>query len=388
MNCSQCGESCICPAESIPQFLSSSAEIFVSPSEPTPTSAGAEENLCCHPIPNLDSAANAPQVSVEPAWRDEVSARLNRYRSRRKPRPPRYPSLTLPFDLLSLSAPANATGGSPRPVFETVSNHALALDGMQQVVPATEESAAGLDPRLLPEAEGETESGPIPNPGPIRSTQPRSAYVSAKIIEFPGISWGPPVLPPHQLAEPVRGRPRILEVPEAAPPAPALGGITIDAANPPEEANSGAETLHQTAPLALRLLAAAIDGMIVAAAAALFGFIFWKVTAFRPPLLQLLSLAAAIPALFWAAYQYLMIVYAATTPGLRLVRIELSRFDGSPTTRAIRRWRVLASWLSAVSAGMGYAWVLLDQSALCWHDRITHTYLAQKKCGDAVRNSP
>jgi hypothetical protein len=37
---------------------------------------------------------------------------------------------------------------------------------------------------------------------------------------------------------------------------------------------------------------------------------------------------------------------------------------------------VLAACLSAVSAGMGYAWVFLDEDALCWHDRITHTYLA------------
>ncbi len=25
---------------------------------------------------------------------------------------------------------------------------------------------------------------------------------------------------------------------------------------------------------------------------------------------------------------------------------------------------------------MGYAWVFLDEDSLCWHDRITHTYLA------------
>jgi hypothetical protein len=27
---------------------------------------------------------------------------------------------------------------------------------------------------------------------------------------------------------------------------------------------------------------------------------------------------------------------------------------------------------------MGYAWVFLDEGSLCWHDRITHTYLAPK----------
>jgi hypothetical protein len=45
----------------------------------------------------------------------------------------------------------------------------------------------------------------------------------------------------------------------------------------------------------------------------------------------------------------------------------------------MRRWRVLASFLSAASVGMGYAWVFLDEDSLCWHDRITHTYLAPRK---------
>ena len=71
-------------------------------------------------------------------------------------------------------------------------------------------------------------------------------------------------------------------------------------------------------------------------------------------------------------------VYSGSTPGLRLAKLELARFDGNPASRRLRRWRVLASFLSAVSLGMGYAWVFLDEDALCWHDRITHTYLAPK----------
>jgi len=82
--------------------------------------------------------------------------------------------------------------------------------------------------------------------------------------------------------------------------------------------------------------------------------------------------------LFWTAYQYLLVVYAGTTPGLLLARLELARFDGKPAGRRLRRWRVFASYLSAVSLGMGYAWVFLDEDSLCWHDRITHTYLAPR----------
>jgi uncharacterized RDD family membrane protein YckC len=132
----------------------------------------------------------------------------------------------------------------------------------------------------------------------------------------------------------------------------------------------------QSAPLGLRFLAAMVDGIIISAASALFGFIFWKVAAVRPPQLQLLALAGGVFCLFWAAYNYLLIVYGGSTPGLRVAGLRLTKFDGSSMSRGLRRWRVLASFLSAVSLGMGFAWVFLDEDALCWHDRITHTYLA------------
>jgi len=144
------------------------------------------------------------------------------------------------------------------------------------------------------------------------------------------------------------------------------------------EKRPGIDIPLQSAPLSRRIFAAAIDGVIIAVAGALFAFIFWKLTAIRPPQFQIVGLAAGLSGLFWAAYQYMLLVYSGTTPGLRLAGLELARFDGSPASRRLRRWRVLASFLSAASLGMGYAWVFLDEDALCWHDRITHTYLAPK----------
>ena len=135
-------------------------------------------------------------------------------------------------------------------------------------------------------------------------------------------------------------------------------------------------------------MAALVDGIIIAAASALFGFIFWEIAALQPPLPQILSLGAGIPCVFWVAYQYLLVVYAASTPGLRLAGLELACFDGTATSRSLRRWRVLASYLSAVSLGMGYGWVFLDENSLCWHDRITHTYLAPKKRETGSGNLP
>jgi uncharacterized RDD family membrane protein YckC len=205
---------------------------------------------------------------------------------------------------------------------------------------------------------------------------------TAKIIEFPRSfpqSWTPTPAPLDELAEPVLDHPRILEAPEVVPPPPALGGITIEPAQPPEnEKRPGIDFPLNSAPLAQRILAATIDALIIAVACALFGVVFWKMTAIRPPRFQLIGLAAGFPAIFWAAYQYLLIVYSGGTPGLRLARLELSRFDCNPTSRRLRRRRILASFLSAASLGMGYAWLFLDEDALCWHDRITHTYLAPK----------
>src|SRR5580698_1848541 len=53
--------------------------------------------FCDPAAADTNSAPSAPLLELEP-WRDEVAARLARYRARRKPRAPRYPSLLLPFD--------------------------------------------------------------------------------------------------------------------------------------------------------------------------------------------------------------------------------------------------------------------------------------------------
>jgi uncharacterized RDD family membrane protein YckC len=339
----------------------------------------ASESEASAPIATLGAAASdqaespaaeavAEEVASATAWRDELSERLNHYRARRKPRPPRYPSLRLRFE----EPPRSVSKSSSSPAFETASNRALAVDAFVEQPSASPEIAD-------PVAAGPSEPA---GKGAIQSAGNGGALnggAGAKIIEFPRSTYGPPPLS-NELAEPVIDRPRILEVPEVAPPPPALGGITIDAVQEKDaDRQPGIDIPLQSAALGRRMAASVIDGLIVAAASTLFGFIFWKVAGVRPPLVQILGLAAGVPCLLWAAYQYLLIVYSASTPGLRLAGLELARFDGSRANRRLRRWRVLASYLSAVSIGMGYAWLFLDEDALCWHDRITQTYLAPRE---------
>ncbi len=344
MPCSVCGEICRCPSQ--------------------PSVTDEREHL---------SGPDAPE------WRQEIADRLNRYHARRKPRPPRYPSLRLNFEDESL-------GGSnyflPEAGFTsqvaTNSNRALAVShdsdtGRLRHAHRPQSSTLEEEPLLFPALEAENAN----TQGSFAHSH-HTGPPTGQIIEFPR-SWSPQPPPHDELAEPVVETPRILEAPEIVPPPPALGGITIaPAASAATEKRPGIDVPLEAAHAVRRIIGNTVDAVVIAIACALFGFIFWKMTAIRPPRLQIIGLAVGLAGAFWAVYQYLLIVYAGTTLGLRLARLRLAHFDGTPANRRLRRWRVLASFLSAASLGMGYAWVFLDEDALCWHDRITHTYLASK----------
>ena len=334
--------------------------------------AGRDEgNRNCAEVASSSNDGDRQTEGDPSAWREELAARLDRYRERRKPRAPRYPSLQLRLEEPSSRA------ASPGPLDYEPPHDSVLPPVSCQAVALDEDLPSRPDMGRILRQQGEAAASSAASP---RVPGPSSGHsASGKIIEFPRWCAVPPV-PLDELAEPVRDRPRILDAPAVAPPPPALGGITIEAPEPKEaEKRPGIDIPLQSAPLGRRIFAAMIDGIVIAAASALCGFIFSKVSAVRPPVLQLVELAAGVPCLLCAVYQYLLIVYSASTPGLRLARLELTNFDGKTTTRRIRRWRVLASFLSTAALGMGYAWVFLDEDSLCWHDRITHTYLAPKR---------
>jgi uncharacterized RDD family membrane protein YckC len=382
MPCPLCGDICRCSFDAnsaasprwLPDADARSTAVLPHAEPETPRTEVPSQ------LPAAEASTPGSQSGPEEssAWREEVAARLNSYQARRKPRPPRYPSLRLRFEQEDLS-PAASNSSVESPVFPqrmtTASHQALALDSFADTATHGVEI---LTSAPLPQVQASQQTAALLQPT-VPTTSQVTAPATAKIIEFPRF-WTPAPAPLDELAEPVINRPRILEAPEVVPPPPALGGITIESAPQPEiEKRPGIDIPLQSAPLARRIFSAAIDGVIIAAAGVLFGSIFWKLTAIRPPRFQITGLAAGLSALFWAAYQYLLLVYSGSTPGLRFAGLELARFDGSHAGRRLRRWRVLASFLSAASLGMGYAWVFLDEHALCWHDRITHTYLAPKR---------
>jgi uncharacterized RDD family membrane protein YckC len=142
----------------------------------------------------------------------------------------------------------------------------------------------------------------------------------------------------------------------------------------------------QTAPFNLRLMAAIVDGCIVAAALLAFiavaALTIGKLSEGRAPVAtgipmspqSALLAAAAIFLVFTLLYQLLFFTFSEATPGMRYARIGLCTFsDDNPTRAAIRR-RIVATILAACPLGIGFLWAWLDDDGLGWHDRISRMY--------------
>jgi len=364
----------------------------------TALSNSATDGEATSPTQLGDSAAPAdaelaPAGVPDPdAWRREVAARLARYRARRKPRSPRYPSLLLPFDAPeSWSRPAAASVSSPVRAEESHNNPHADCPDRSAHGSADDETGANMGvARHFAEAERARGYDSEPEPSAAVSRGPAVGQLALNVIEFPR-SAAIPVFHPSSLADPILDRPRIVEAPEVVPPPPALGGILIEPVEQPAvDRRATADCLVQVAPIPRRMLAMAVDGLIVLTALCAFAAIFLRFNPVRGPLPLLdpsaptggapgtpllAGIAGAVAALLWIAYQFLFVVYIGATPGLRAARLRLLQFDGSPVSRRTRRWRVLSSFLSAFSAGLGYLWCLLDQDSLCWHDRMSRTYV-------------
>jgi uncharacterized RDD family membrane protein YckC len=286
-------------------------------------------------------SAEAPLVlSAEPAesedlWRQELAAKLNHYRARRSTKEPRFPSLQLRFES---EPPARQAPVEPPPQAVLT----------QQAIPVE------APPKKVRLAESDS---------------------SARILSFPRLAMAPPRRV-DELADPILDRPRILEVPDSPQPPPALGGILIGPVEKPEVKPSEFEVPLQAASLSRRAVATGLDAVVVIAGVVLFADIFQVVATLALPTMQVLVAASVLFGVLWAGYHFLLLILCGTTLGLRLTRMQLRSFDGKPVRRHTRRWRALTTALSTACLGMGYAWCLLDEDQLCWHDRITRTYVS------------
>lgn len=302
-----------------------------------------------------------PPPSADTMWKQEIASRLESYRARRGTRRPRYNgTLSLDFDRAANRMMALAEDPEPEDQFFGAAAMAAAEDVAE---PETE----------LPAAE-ETYAEPVARIAAPKAPEP-------KIIEFPRL----PTLfdnPPTgaELAEPVIDKPRILLVPEEVPTSVApLADIQLD----PEEpaAVDELDLPLCVAPMGQRFLAGCADALIVMIASFVFlGIVLRHVPA--PDGRLGYALVALLPVTLWSIYEYLFLVHCATTPGMQLAGLSLASFGAEIIRRRTRRARALACMLSTFPLALGLIWALLDDDTLCWHDRISRTYLVHAESNE------
>jgi len=172
--------------------------------------------------------------------------------------------------------------------------------------------------------------------------------------------------------------------PAAAPPAlpqTEWSGIKLQAQAPlavKREEHSAPEVDVHLAPMGHRLMAVLVDGALVTAVFVAFAMLAAAGAGALPASKVVAFSAAAILLLLGFVYQSLFLLLAGATPGMKYAGISLCTFDGRIPLPVELRSRLGALLLSVAPMGVGVAWALFDEDHLCWHDRLSGTYLRKE----------
>ena len=317
-----------------------------------PPSAPEREPAVVPPLP----APHALPVSLE-AWESEYSHIRQEPDLRMRPIEP-------------VSAPTVAPASRYEEGFASVDE-----DGWEQLEPA--EYSSGIHAMEPVEPEGPIHANLIKFPRelvavrklrPRRVEGPLAVEGSERQLSIFEVDPGPLFVQP-ETARAARA---------AAWPEPAWSGLKLEAQpldEPEYEEAPASEPEVQLAPIGHRLMAALVDGAIITAL--FLGSAVAAVAAIATlPAARIMEICAAAAFLLIAmVYQTLFLTLADATPGMRFAGISLCTFDGQIPTPAQLRSRLGALLLSVVPVGLGLAWALFDEDHLCWHDRLSRTYL-------------
>jgi uncharacterized RDD family membrane protein YckC len=329
------------------------------------------------------------------AWRDTLSSKLDQYRNRRgKNRLSGEYTMSLDFERTAhRTVMYSATAPAIEPSVDLEPAGVLAQEPVRQpsyeeidvpgpaAAPADRADAGDFSPSQADNGLPEESVSSAQFSEPATPEPPQKKRPERKVIEFPRLfAFESPEPSRDELAEPILDKPRIMDVPEETEQIELpLGGISLGPAY--DEAAAPASELDvpiQVAAVSQRFFAGITDNVLILIATALFAGIVLNFTGDLPHNKLVLLIALAVPAVFWLVYHYLFLVHAATTPGMSVARIRVATFDGVATNRNIRRGRALAMLISGLSAGLGFAWAYVDEDTLCWHDKISRTYLTNR----------
>lgn len=133
----------------------------------------------------------------------------------------------------------------------------------------------------------------------------------------------------------------------------------------------------ELAPLQLRVIANLVDaalivGSVTALAAAVAGMLP-HLPGIRGSELAAMGATLLMGVVYhWASFSLL-----GVTPGMRFAGIAPCTFEGEHPTCAQLHRRLGAMLLSLLPLGLGAVWAVFDEDHLCWHNRLSRTYLRQ-----------
>lgn len=299
----------------------------------------------------------------------------------RQPEPPSTPSAAS-VEPLPPAEQAPAPAGTP----------------VQPAAPIPLDASQDAAYRLVGEPDFPSDSaGSMVTPAEFALDPTEPAPARANLIEFPRELVAPLKKRPRRaegplaaedelegeqsLIEEVSGAlPALPEAADAAPswPGPEWSGIELEA-QPADEPEPEDEPVPQwelhLASFGRRMAAVLADCTLIACA--FLGAVLAAAANIHHPFPAKIVIlgAAATLLLTGLLYHALFLTLAGATPGMKCARISLCTFDGQRPTRAQLRGRLGALLLSVLPLGLGVAWALFDDGHLCWHDRLSKTYL-------------
>jgi uncharacterized RDD family membrane protein YckC len=131
----------------------------------------------------------------------------------------------------------------------------------------------------------------------------------------------------------------------------------------------------ELAPVSRRLMAAVVNGALIAGAS--LGALAMVAEKLKTlPTLRGVEIGATVAlVVVGTLYQALFYGLSMETPGMKYAQISLCTLDGETPTRARRLRRLAAMLLSVLPLGLGVMWSIFDEDHLSWHDRLSGTYL-------------
>ncbi|HYP06278.1 MAG TPA: RDD family protein, partial [Bryobacteraceae bacterium] len=227
----------------------------------------------------------------------------------------------------------------------------------------------------------ETVEMPAPTPTPPRPQLVPEAPRRVERPSGPGFQanlFGPVEAAPRRadtaISAPAPKRPRTRREPSATP---AQLQQSLNFQEPHTAKTAVAASVYTDSPVAIaahRAMAAAIDMAMAAAALAVFlatfraaGAEFDLTKATAPYYIA----AAVLISLF---YRVLFCIANIDTPGVCWTGLRVVDFDGRTPSRRQRWFRLLGGFVSAIAAGIGLLWAMVDEERLTWHDRISNTF--------------